>query len=526
MKFSRIRTTLGILVALLLTGCGSLPQTSSPSSPSSPSSSSSPSDSSDSSDPAVLAAPSAPSAPATPHETTDGKTYQPRTATQAAETADGKTQQPRAATQADDADDQGTRVRVVRIPKPIPPGVSDGASGAVTVAEAPLEPDLWQRLRITFRLANLEQDQRRLHYYEKWYAARPAYFTRLTERARWFLPYVLEQVEKRGMPGEIALLPAIESAFRPDAVSRSRAVGLWQFIAATGRHYGLRQDWWMDARRDVVQSTRAALDYLEFLVGEFNGDWELALASYNAGEGTVRRQMRHNLKHNRPANYLSLTLRRETTNYVPKLLAVRNIIKHPERYGITLKPLPDRPTLAVVDARSQTDLAVAASLIHLDAAQLRYFNQGYKRGVTPPNGPHSVVVPVEYAAAMDAALARIGAENRLRWTRHPVKKGEYLGRIARQYGVSVDSIMRTNQLTSTRIHPQQELRIPLSTDYQQYAAATPEIRQGRKIHKVRRGDSLWRISRRYGVPITALTRWNQISETTLLHPGQSLVVGH
>ncbi len=403
-----------------------------------------------------------------------------------------------------------------------------------TTTEAPRAvADMLQRLRDNFGLGNLEAEPRRLRHFEEWYSRRPRYFEQLVERAYWLLPYVLGEVEKRGMPGEVALLPAIESAFRPDAVSRSGAVGLWQFIPATGRHYGLRQDWWMDGRRDLVLSTRAALDYLDFLAKEFDGDWELAFAAYNAGEGTVRQQVRRNLKRNQAADYSSLALRRETADYVPRLFAVRNIIAQPHKFGITLNAIPNRPTVAVIDARSQTDLSVAATLGGLDAARFRYFNQGYKRGVTPPGGPHTLVVPVEFSAKMRTALDRLGVEQRLRWARHRVREGEYLGRIARQYDVSVASIVAANQLESSLIHPHQELRIPLSAGRYQYAASTPDdvgddaqdsVADEVQVHEVRRGDSLWGISRRYGVSIANLTHWNQITKGALLHPGQSLVV--
>ncbi|MGI9310592.1 MAG: LysM peptidoglycan-binding domain-containing protein [bacterium] len=397
-------------------------------------------------------------------------------------------------------------------------------------ADADADADLWQRLRGNFRLSDQHQNQRRLQHFEQWYSSRPRYFERLIERAKWFLPYVLAQVEQRGMPAEIALLPAIESAFRPSAVSRARAVGMWQFIAATGRRYDLRQDWWVDERKDLTESTRAALDYLQYLQREFDGDWELALAAYNSGEGNVRRHVRRNRARNQPTHYAALKLRRETADYVPKLLALRNLIAAPRSFGIALPPLPNRATLAVIETDSQTDLAVAASLGDLSGEQLRYFNQGYKRGVTSPQGPHRLVVPVEIASHLRAALAEMPAHARLRWARHRVREGEYLGKIARQYGVTVDSIIAANNLRSSLIHPRQALRIPLSTGRRTAAFATASAQPNdstkaqRQVHLVVRGDSLWRIARRYGVSVANLARWNRISQHDLLHPGQPLVV--
>jgi len=393
--------------------------------------------------------------------------------------------------------------------------------------QEPVFEDAWERLRHGFRMGNLENDQATLRRFEKWYNKRPQYFTRIAERAYWFLPYVLEQVEKRGMPTEVAILPAIESAFRPDATSRSRAVGMWQFIGATGRRFGLRQDWWVDARRDLIQSTRAALDYLDYLSGEFNGDWELVFAAYNAGEGAIRRAMKKNLRKNRPSNYSHLSLSRETSEYVPKLLAVRNIIDHPSRYGVNLPHIPNHSTLKIIDAKTQTDLAVVASLGAVSTEQLRFFNSGYKRGVTPPSGPHKLVVPADLADHLEAELGKLSYTQRLRWARHQVRKGEYLGKIARNHNVSVDSIKKVNRLSSNLIRPGQELRIPLSTGYYKHPKITfinIKPQSGDTVYVVKSGDSLWKISQLSGASLSKLMNWNGMSKHTLLYPGQRLIV--
>ena len=396
-------------------------------------------------------------------------------------------------------------------------------------APAQIDPvaavDLWQRLRDGFKLSNLEDSPGRVEKFEKWYAKHPKYFSRLAERAYWFLPYVLDQVEARGMPTEVALLPAIESAYRPDATSRSKAAGMWQFIGSTGRRFGLRQDWWMDARRDVGQSTRAALDYLEYLAGEFDGDWEHALAAYNAGEGNIGRQIKKNRANNKPTGYVHLKLRRETSEYVPRLLAVRNILMNPAKYNIELQAMENKPTLAFVDLKTQTDISVAASFLSLNRKQLHFLNLGYKRGVTPPNGPHILVVPIDEVDKLKAKLANLSPSERMQWAHHRVKSGENLGIIARLHQVSVHSIMLTNSLNSHKIQPGQELRIPLSTGAYQYAgpAIAEESKQTRK-HMVAAGDSLWKISRRYKVSLGNLLNWNQLSRFTTLHPGQSIIV--
>jgi len=345
-------------------------------------------------------------------------------------------------------------------------------SETLSIDRSPYEPvfkNVWERLRRGFRMGKLENDQVTLRKFEKWYSKRPQYFARIAKRAYWFLPYVLEEVEKRGMPTEVAILPAIESAFRPDATSRSRAVGMWQFIGETGKRFGLRQDWWMDGRRDLLQSTRAALDYLEYLSKEFNGDWELVFAAYNAGEGAVRRAMKKNLRKNQPIKYSFLSLSRETSEYVPKLLAVRNIINHPARYGINLPYIPNRSTLKIIDARTQTDIKVVASLGAIPTDQLNFFNMGYKRGVTPPSGPHKLVVPADIADHIEAELGKLSYGQRLGWIKHQVSKGEYLSKIARKYNVTVNSIKNANQLSSNLIQRGQKLKIPHITSYYEYA---------------------------------------------------------
>ena len=385
--------------------------------------------------------------------------------------------------------------------------------------------DLWHRLRSGFRLSNLEDQPGRVAKFENWYAKHPKYFDRLSQRAYWFLPYVLDQVEQRGMPSEIAILPAIESAFRPDATSRSRAAGLWQFIGPTGRRFGLRQDWWMDARRDLVQSTRAALDYLEYLSQEFDGDWELALAAYNAGEGGISRAIKKNKARKLPGTYSHLKLRRETAEYVPRLFAVRNILNDPDKFGITLQPLVNRPTLRVVDLKHQTDISVAASYLSLSRKQLHYLNLGYKRGITPPNGPHLLVVPANEADLLTVAIAKLNPSQRMQWAHHRVKRGENLGIIARAHGVNVQSIKQANGLTSNLIHPGQELRVPLYGQRIQLAANTNQNSSlSNRTHRITSGDTLWKISRQYDVSLPALMKWNKLSSHSTLYPGQTLIV--
>lgn len=390
-------------------------------------------------------------------------------------------------------------------------------------AAAPRETDLWQRIRDGFALPGLSNKYVASH--RKWYANRPDYMIRVVERAQPYLYYIVEEIEKRGMPTEIALLPAVESAFRPTAYSRAHAAGLWQFIPGTARQYKLKMNWWYDSRRDVVESTRAALDYLEFLHQEFNGDWFHALAAYNAGENGIQRAINKNKSRGRPTNYSSLRLNSETRHYVPKLIALKQIVQHPDRYSIELAAIPNEPYFTAVDTPGQIDLNVVRELSGVDEQQLRHLNAGFKRWATDPDGPHRILVPLAEAPGLQQALADLPDSARLRWGHYTIRNGDTLGQIARKYGISVSALQRSNNLKGTLIRAGADLLIPLSPGAATgpgFQAADPGVNA--VVHRVRSGDTLWAIARRYNVYITQITRWNSIGTHDLLHLGQNIVV--
>ncbi|MFQ5937633.1 MAG: transglycosylase SLT domain-containing protein, partial [Acidiferrobacterales bacterium] len=283
--------------------------------------------------------------------------------------------------------------------------------------------DLWERIRSGFNLPPL--DDSRVAYHERWFTKNPAYMRRKVARAQLYLYHIVEEVEKRGMPTEIALLPAIESAYHPHAYSRARALGLWQFIAPTARRYGIKMNWWYDGRRDVLASTQAALDYLDRLYSEF-GDWHLALAAYNAGEGKIRYAIRYNQRRGRPATYPYLRLRAETRHYVPKLMAIANIVSDPDAYGITLASIPNEPYFTSVDVGSQIDLNVIARLADVPVGDLYDINPGFKRWATDPNGPHRVLVPIDKKDRLVDDLNQLPNGSRVKWRRHRVRRGDTL----------------------------------------------------------------------------------------------------
>jgi membrane-bound lytic murein transglycosylase D len=392
--------------------------------------------------------------------------------------------------------------------------------------------DLWDRLRAGFRLPQIDGSLVAAH--TRRFAGDPDYLARICERASRYLHHIVGEVEKRNMPLEIALLPAIESAYHPHAHSRARAMGLWQFIAPTARHYGIRVDWWYDGRRDVLTSTRAALDYLQKLHDDFNGDWFLALAAYNAGEGGIRRRIGENRRHGRATGYQDLRLSLETRNYVPKLMAFVKIVSNPGAYGITLPSIPDAPYFAAVDAGSQIDLTVVSQLAGVPVADLRTINPAFNRIATPPDGPHQILVPANRKEALVDGLRNLPEDARVRWRRHHVRSGDTLGAIARQNGVSVQELQRANELRGTLIRAGRDLMIPISSQPFSLRAAqaaippaiSPAPSSGRtKVeHRVREGETLWGIARHYDVHVVQLAEWNSISAVDPLHVEQKLEI--
>jgi membrane-bound lytic murein transglycosylase D len=382
-------------------------------------------------------------------------------------------------------------------------------------------PDIWQQLRCGFRITSVEHP--RVEAEIGRLLRHPAALQALLERATPFLGYILEQVEARGLPTEIALLPAVESGYRPFAYSPEGAAGLWQFMPATARHFGLEIGWWTDARRDPVDATRAALDYIELLARRFDGDMLLALAAYNAGGAKVAREVRKNRKAGAPENYWNLSLPRETDQYVPRLLALARIIEQPQLFGVSLPDLETGPLITTVDTGGQIDLGVAAQLADLPLEELVSLNAGLNRSATPPTGPHRLVIPNTAAAQLASALVKLPDAERMRWDNHTIRAGDTLGGIAHRYGVDVAAIREVNGLSGSLIRAGDTLRIPLSTAVAGRFVGHGNAANTRVSYRVRKGDSLYVIARRFEVSVGDLRRWNGISGR-LIKPGQQLTV--
>ena len=398
-------------------------------------------------------------------------------------------------------------------------------------AEEPAsDRDTWDRIRDGMDLQYPDKKQVRRSI--EWYRRNQEYLHRVTQRARPYLAYIAREVEKRELPMEFALLPVVESAFRERAYSHAGASGLWQFMPSTGRRYGLKQNWWYDGRRDIVESTRAALDYLTRLMQEFGNDPLLAVAAYNWGQGNLRRSMSRNRARGKPTDVWSLRLPRETRTHVYRFVAISEIVAEPDRYGVALRPIPDRVYFRPVALDGQVELAFAADLAGITVRELRRLNPGFKRSATAPGGPHRLQFPVDAAERFTATLARLPTDRNKRWTRHAVVPGDTLGAIAVLYGTSVKALKDTNGLASDRIFAGTHLTIPVALGLRGVALADSTARGRRSaaegpattVHRVRRGDSLWLIARRHGVGVKQLAAWNGLSIESVLLPGQRLTV--
>lgn len=395
----------------------------------------------------------------------------------------------------------------------------------------PRPNDVIERLRAEFSLPDSDDDALRKEF--EWFAKHPDYLERVLQRASPYLHHIAEALEERGMPADLALLPIVESAFDPFAYSRGRAAGLWQIIPGTARRLDVKQNWWFDGRRDAIESTRGALDYLEALHAMFDGDWLLAVAGYNSGEGHVARALkRAEAAGKDKPDFWSIRsyLPRETRTYVPRLLAIRNLVADAEAHGIELPRVPNEPYFAVVETGGQIELALAAELAGVPHEELKRLNPGFNRWATDPDGPHRLLVPLAHAARLESALAELDESERVQWTRHRIQPGETLSHLAERYGTTAAVLREVNGLRGHLIRAGDHLMIPRSQGaYERYSArragSGAEAHAGEQtVHVVQRGESLWSIARRYGVDVASLAAWNGMSTSDTLSVGRKLVV--
>ena len=426
---------------------------------------------------------------------------------------------------------------------PIPPSAQ---SPLVTEPSAPAEEptqvagltpaqysDLFDRMRAGFKLDD-HPEEHGIDQQLDWFASNPDYMQRAFGRSELYLYHIVTQLEARGMPLEIALLPVVESAFEPYAYSRARASGLWQFIPETGSRYGMKQDWWYDGRRDIVEATRGALDYLQALHDEFNGDWLLAIAAYNCGEMAVERAVDNNQRAGKPIDFWSLKLPAETRAYVPKLLAMKRLVSDPETYGLSISSIPNQPYFARVETKGQINLKLAAEIAGVTPEELYELNPAFHRWATDPAGPHFLLLPVDAAQVFNDNLTQLTEEQRMGLTHYTVRKGDSVVSVAHQFETTVNVIRDLNGLPEGRLTVGTDLRIPSSTAVQlpakvMLAAARVDgkVRENRRVRRVRiqtvhAGESLWTIARRHGINVNTLASMNGMRAGDSLRAGQKI----
>ncbi len=418
------------------------------------------------------------------------------------------------------------------IGKPINTHVSEALNNIPSFTP-PEQTNLWNRINAGMQLGGYENRDRVIAQIKR-YKGHQDYIDRITERARPFMFFIMEQIDARQMPAEIALLPVVESAFQPFAYSHGRAAGIWQFIPGTGRMFGLQQNWWYDGRRDIVASTHAALDYLESLHKRLDGDWLLALAAYNSGEGNVRRAIRKNRKKGLATDFWHLALPDETRAYVPRLLAISEVIANPRQYNITLKPILNEPRVVEVEIAKQIDLALVARLADISIEEVYRLNPAFNHWATTPGKKHKLLIPVEKENLFHEALAQTSPEQFVQWKRHKIRAGETLSHIAKRYQTTVKLLRQVNNLNRNRIRQGKHLLIPVAqqtlSDYSltsKQRTASRLARQGKgqkRIITVDHGDTFWDLSRKYKVSVKTLARWNGMAPADTLKPGKKLVL--
>ncbi|MCS5588743.1 MAG: LysM peptidoglycan-binding domain-containing protein [Candidatus Thioglobus sp.] len=395
-----------------------------------------------------------------------------------------------------------------------------------------IEKDLWQY--ISNRQTLSTPSQKELFWHIDWFKKNPDYLTRVTKRAKPYLHLVTQEVEKAGLPIEIALLPIVESAYYPFSYSHGTASGLWQFIPSTGKLYGLKEDWWYDGRRDVLASTKAAVKYLKNLSKLFKGDYLLAIAAYNSGPGRVQRSIRKNKRLGKKADFWHLDLPAETRGYVPRLLAVAELIKYPERYGQTITPVDNKPQLKIVTLDSQFDLATIAQWADITLDDIYTLNPGLKRWATPSNPPYDILLPVDKAKIFEENLNSHPKNTRVRWLRHKVTSGESLSYLAQKFKTTLSQIKSVNNMSNNLIKVGDHLIVPLAQRSDNDYVLSEDEREKRRlnikktgtriIHTVIGGDSLWRIAKKYDVRINNIVKWNHLTHDKPLKIGKKLVI--
>lgn len=412
--------------------------------------------------------------------------------------------------------------------------ITRAALGSSKVTSLEYSSDLWERIRQGFAMPDLEHTL--VDSQEKWYSSRPDYIERMTTRSSKYLFHIVEELEQRNMPTELALLPYIESAFNPQAVSSAKAAGMWQFMPATGTYFDLTQNAFRDDRRDVLASTRAALDYLEKLHRMF-GDWHLALAAYNWGEGSVGRAIKRNQRQGQGSSYVELTMPDETRNYVPKLQAVKNIIAKPEQFNIELPHIENHAYFQAVEIKRDMDVELVARLADVRLEDFKALNPSFHRPTIFAGGTTQILLPWDNATVFQRNLAAHNDGQYASWTVWVAPSTMTVANAAQRVGMSEVDLRSMNRIPPRMlIKAGSALVVPRTSQHLSDVsthiadngtlAFAPEITEvtRRTPVKVRKGDTMARVAKRNGVSVANLARWNDIKTTAKLRAGQSLDV--
>jgi len=391
---------------------------------------------------------------------------------------------------------------------------------------------LWANMRSNFELqddAYMPAVRREIH----WWQQHQGYLYDMLTQSQPYIYYVFAQTRNRHLPAELALLPFVESQYNPFAYSSVGAMGLWQMMPGTASGFGIKINWWYDGRRDVVTSTSAALDYLTYLYNFFDQNWQLAIAAYDSGEGTVLDAVRHNEREHRRTDFWNLPLPEETRDYLPKLLALAAIIKNPNQYNIELPYISDRSYFAAVDVHSQIDISEAAKLADVSVSTIRSLNPGFRRWATDPDGPYDILVPVAKTKFFIEHLNYLPKKDRVTWRHYYIRHGDTLDKIARKFHTDIPIIKQVNGLTSDIIHLHQSLLIPESfhgsihSELLRERATIAEVDipgPQRSVYIVKPGNTLWSIAKQFNLNTRQIRFWNNLSSKHAVSSGERLTL--
>jgi len=383
--------------------------------------------------------------------------------------------------------------------------------------------DLWDITRENFEFTDSYNKPRVLSQI-KYYSSYPPHLLKVSAQATPFYHYILNEILDRGFPAEVAVLPVIESLYDPTAYSTSKASGIWQFIPSTATYLGIEINDWYDGRRDVITSTQTALDYLERLNKRFDGDWMLTFAAYNGGGGTVSRAIRKNKEKGLPTDYWSLNLPKETTSYVPKILAISALIEAPEQYGLVLPSIADEAYFKEITVKRPINLNKLASLSKVEQEDITMLNAGFLKNITLLSGTHKLLVPIEHSETIVTNVTTLEQSSPFELVKYKVKSGDVLGRIASRYGSSIKMIKELNNMSSSKIRVGKTLLIPMLDASNNNTQLLASNSKSHKVHKINNGDTFWGLARRHNTSVKKLLSANGLSKNTTLRIGSSIKI--